>query len=250
MGGRHPIDLVVHAPELFPNDHVLDLCSVDETYRRLSVEHMASVLDKTRSLRRFFTCSGPTGIVTNVGGFSIDRALTPSEAARRRENLGRSLAELDTTDCAIWPQTMPPYPWHFGGQRFHNLFVDADEIESICTELGLGICFDTSHSKLACTLRSQSFDRFVEQVAPFTRHLHVADAAGTDGEGLQVGEGEIDFVTLFDQLDRLAPVASFLPEIWQGHENGGEGFWLALTRLEALTTEQHERNIEHVGHAD
>ena len=25
-------------------------------------------------------------------------------------------------------QTMPPFPWHFGGQSHHNLFVDADEI--------------------------------------------------------------------------------------------------------------------------
>ena len=25
---------------------------------------------------------------------------------------------------------------------------------------------------------------------------------------------------------------SFIPEIWQGHVNGGEGFWTALERLE------------------
>lgn len=230
----YPIGLVVHAPELFANDHVLDLCSPDEAYRQQSVEHMRRVLDKTRSLRRFFRNSGPTGIVTNVGGFSMDRPLTPSEKAGCRETLKRSLRELDTTDCAIWPQTMPPFPWHFGGQRFHNLFVEADEIAAICSELGLGICFDTSHSKLACNTLKQSFDQFVERVAPHTRHLHVADAAGTDGEGLQISEGDTDFITLFSQLDRLAPGATFLPEIWQGHENGGEGFWIALQRLEAL----------------
>ena len=26
--------------------------------------------------------------------------------------------------------------------------------------------------------------------------------------------------------------ASFIPEIWQGHKNMGEGFWTALERLE------------------
>jgi len=28
--------------------------------------------------------------------------------------------------------------------------------------------------------------------------------------------------------------ASFIPEIWQGHKNEGEGFWIALERLEGL----------------
>ena len=32
--------------------------------------------------------------------------------------------------------------------------------------------------------------------------------------------------------DQLAPQAGFIPEIWQGHKNNGEGFWIALDRLE------------------
>lgn len=228
-----PIGLVVHAPELFAGDHVLDLCSPDESYRQQSVAHMQRVLEKTRSLRRFFQCDQATGVVTNVGGFSIDRALTPSEKAVRRQALERSLAQLDTTGCEVWPQTMPPYPWHFGGQRFHNLFVEADEIVQLCKQLSLSICLDTSHSKLACNTLKHSFERFVDLTAPFTKHLHVADAAGSDGEGLQIGDGDTDFLTMYRQLDQHCPRATFLPEIWQGHENGGEGFWIALERLEA-----------------
>ena len=34
------------------------------------------------------------------------------------------------------------------------------------------------------------------------------------------------------QLDELAPEVTFIPEIWQGHVNNGEGFWTALERLE------------------
>lgn len=232
-----PINMIVHAPELFAGDHVLDLCSPDEAYRQQSVLHMQRVLEKARSIRRFFKCEGPTGVVTNVGGFSIDRALTPSEKAARRAALKRSLGELDTSECEVWPQTMPPYPWHFGGQRFHNLFVEAEEIVELCEELSLGICLDTSHSRLACNTLKQSFDRFVELTGRYTRHLHIADAGGLDGEGLQIGEGEIDFVNMYRQLDVLCPQATFLPEIWQGHENGGEGFWVALERLEGQLTQ-------------
>jgi len=69
-------------------------------------------------------------------------------------------------------------------------------------------------------------------VAPLTAHLHIVDAEGVDGEGLQIGEGNIDFAMVAEVLDRLAPHASFIPEIWQGHKNDGAGFWEALTKLE------------------
>lgn len=232
--GRMPLGLVVHAPELFAGDHLLDLTSPDEAYRQRSIHEMRRVIDKARALQRFFIAEGPTGIVTNVGGFSLDRPFTPFEQQQRREILARSLAELDTSGVAIWPQTMPPYPWHFGGQRFHNLFVEAEEIDALCRELGLGLCLDISHSKLACTFQKRSFDDFVQVVGRHVRHLHVADAAGVDGEGLQVGDGEVDFRSLHRILDAVAPRASFLPEIWQGHENNGEGFWVALDRLQRV----------------
>ena len=53
-------------------------------------------------------------------------------------------------------------------------------------------------------------------------------------QGLQIGEGEIDFNKLVCILDDHCPKASFIPEIWQGHKNGGEGFWIALERLETI----------------
>ena len=109
----------------------------------------------------------------------------------------------------------------------------ADTVE-FCRANGLRLCFDVSHSKLACTHYRTSFREFVDQVGPFAAHLHMADAKGTDGEGLQIGDGEIDLPALCEQLRRVCPQASFMPEIWQGHKNRGEGFWLALERLEAM----------------
>lgn len=227
-----PIGLIVHAPELFAGDHLLDLCSPDPAYRARSINEMRRVINKAHSLRRFFDAGVPTGIVTNVGGFSLDRPLTPSERAIRHQLLADSLSQLSLGECELWPQTMPPYPWHFGGQRFHNVLVAPDDIEAVAKDLKLGVCLDTSHSKLACSNNGWSFDSFVSRVAPYTRHLHIADARALDGEGLQIGEGEIDFPSLLSALEVSAPSASFLPEIWQGHENEGEGFWIALDRLE------------------
>ena len=75
------------------------------------------------------------------------------------------------------------------------------------------------------------FYSFAEQLAPITAHLHLGDALGVNGEGLQIGDGDIDFIRLADIFDRHCPDASFIPEIWQGHKNSGEGFWIALERL-------------------
>ena len=48
----------------------------------------------------------------------------------------------------------------------------------------------------------------------------------------EVLEGKIDWRMLSRELATLAPNASFIPEIWQGHKNRGEGFWQALELLE------------------
>lgn len=227
-----PMGLVVHAPELFAGDHTLDLCSGDEAYRRHSVAELQRVLNLSARLRQRFACPGDVLLVTNVGGFSANHHLSPAERQPLLERLAQSLAELRCDGVEIIPQTMPPFPWHFGGQRFHNLFVDADCIETFCRQQGLRVCLDVSHSKLACNHLHEPFSRFLERILPLTAHLHLADAAGVDGEGLQIDAGDVDWADVFKLLAQLAPTASFIPEIWQGHKNNGEGAWLALERLE------------------
>ena len=94
------------------------------------------------------------------------------------------------------------------------------------------MCVDISHTKLAANHFGFDFAKGIAQLGPHTAHLHFGDAKGLDGEGLQVGEGEIDFDAIGAVLRQHAPGASFIPEIWQGHKNMGEGFWTALERLE------------------
>ena len=122
----HPdLLLMVHSPELFAGDHVLDLCSVDADYRLRSIRELQRVIDLTRALQRHFPSTERPLIVTNVGGFSLDRLLSREQIARKVEYLADSLGRLDREGIEITPQTMPPFPWHFGGQRFHNLFIEA-----------------------------------------------------------------------------------------------------------------------------
>lgn len=226
------LDLVVHAPELFAGDHILDLCSFDAEYRAHSLKELARVIDITRRLTPYFKRADRPFIIINAGGFTQDAPLAPHARAERYQMIMDNLGQLDTDGVEILPQTMPPFPWHFGGQRYQNLFMDPDETAAICAQYGLRVCLDTSHSKLACTYHKWSFAEFLHKVGPYTAHLHIADSRGVDGEGLQIGEGEIALGEMGEALRRAAPNASFIPEIWQGHKNAGEGFWVALERLE------------------
>ena len=232
---RQGISLVVHAPELFAGDHTLDLCAEDNSYRTRSISELQRVVDISRDLRQRFNCPESVLLVTNVGGFSEHRHLDLAEKQVLRRRLLDALKQINNRgEVEIIPQTMPPFPWHFGGQRYHNLFVDSEFIQKFCQETGMRICLDVSHSKLACNHLRRSFSAFLRTILPYTAHLHLADASGVDGEGLQILDGEIDWGQLFALIRQHCPEASFIPEIWQGHKNRGEGAWLALDRLERL----------------
>jgi N-acetylneuraminate synthase len=226
------LGLVVHSPELFSGDHVMDLSSQDQGYRSRSIHELQRVIDRTRDLKCYFPETTKPLIVINAGGFTSDYFMPVDRRQEHYDRVASSLAKVEAEGVEIIPQTMPPFPWHFGGQRYHNLFVDPKEIVDFCEAHGTRICFDVSHSKLACNFFGWSMQNFMQDVGSYIAHLHVVDARGHHDEGLQIGDGEIDFEHVGNSLREHAPNVPFIPEIWQGHKNGGEGFWLALDRLE------------------
>lgn len=230
--GPQNIGFAVHAPELFENDHLLDLSSPDIDYRKKSVEEMARVIEVTRNLNNFFPSTKTPVIVLNAGGWSIDGFITEGEKEERYALIKESLKSLDCSGVEISIQTMPPFPWHFGGQSYHNLFLDALEIQRFCQESEVKICLDISHTMMACNYYGWDLYEFVKIVGPYCAHFHIVDAKGDDGEGIQIGEGDVDFERLSKCLNESSPNIQFIPEVWQGHKNRGEGFWDALSYLE------------------
>lgn len=232
LKGPYEMDFVVHAPELFSGSRLMDLASPDEAYRQESIRETQKVINITRELKSFFPRTKRPMIVANIGGFTMDAPLPAEVIEAYYLRFAKSLSELDMDGVELIPQTMAPFPWHFGGQRYQNLFVKIEEIVVWCEKLKLRMCFDISHSRLTCNYMKTDFYDFAQKIAPYVAHLHLGDAQGLNGEGLQIGDGDIDFHRLGTILDTGCPSASFIPEIWQGHKNGGEGFWLALNRLE------------------
>jgi N-acetylneuraminate synthase len=230
--GTEKINFAVHSPELFENDHIMDLASTDDEYRNHSISELNRVCGQTRKLKSYFPSTDKPVIVINAGGFSTDGFIAKEYRDEMYERVAESLNNINQEGIEIIIQTMPPFPWHFGGQSFHNIFVDPDEISKFCSKYNYRICYDTSHSMMACSYYRWDLHKFTEKVSRYIAHMHIVDALGSDGEGIQIGKGDVNFRELGADLNNLCPEIMFLPEVWQGHKNEGEGFWQALEFLE------------------
>ena len=57
----------------------------------------------------------------------------------------------------------------------------------------------------------------------FSKHLHVSDSIGEDGEGVEFGKGQLENLKNILLLDQIKVL-----EVWQGHLNNFTGFSEAL----------------------
>lgn len=228
-----PQFFTIHAPDLYAGDFLIDLASPDEQIWERSIREVQKVIDQARELRGFFTCVDDPIVIVTMGGFLPDHHVSPEERRPMYERVAQGLERLDEDGVRLTAQTLPPFPWLMGGQQFHNLFMDPEDTVWFCETYGRRLTFDVSHSKLAANFAKRPFSEYIDAMGPYTEHLHVVDSVGVDGEGVQVGDGEVDFKDLAERMARLAPNAPFIPEIWMGHVNNGEGFFTALDRLEA-----------------
>ncbi len=230
--GRLAMGLTTHLPDLFSGDFLVDLASPDDQTWTRSIAEVQRTIETTRALSRWFTLDDDPVMVVTMGGFTRDRHLTAAEREPRYARVAAALRRLDASGVLITAQTLPPFPWLMGGQQYHNLFLDPVDTAEFARAHDQRVTLDVSHTRLAATFLGIPFSEAVAHLAPWTLHLHLVDGVGIDGEGVQVAEGDVDWPALAHQLDDLAPAASFIPEIWQGHVDGGAGFWTALERLE------------------
>jgi N-acetylneuraminate synthase len=228
------IGYAVHAPELFAGDHILDLASEDKDYLERSIFELNRTVAVAKALQKFFPLTPKPVLVLNAGGWTSHGFLPIEARAELYDRISKALKQVDLSHVQLAIQTMPPFPWHFGGQSYHNIFIDPDEIVNFCLKTGHKVCLDISHSMMACNYYQWSFADFLKKVLPYSIHLHIVDAKGVDGEGVQIGKGDVDFNMLCEHLGQYAKDVQFIPEVWQGHKNKGEGFWRALEFLEEI----------------
>jgi sialic acid synthase SpsE/sugar phosphate isomerase/epimerase len=227
---NHPeLGLIVHAPELW-GDKLLDFCSDDPATIKSSIKNINIFLNKVREFRIYFgKTEKKIKVVLHPGGMSYNEFVSPKERSKMYTRLAQALKKLDQTGIELLLENLPPFPWYKGGQWFSNTFMDAGEIRDFAKKYGYSLCYDTSHAQLYCTYAKKDPIEFFKTIKPFVKHIHLSDGIGTDGEGIQIDEGEVPLKTLMPEI--LSAHTTVSPEIWMGHRYNGEGFIIALKRL-------------------
>ena len=60
----------------------------------------------------------------------------------------------------------------------------------------------------------------------------MSDSNATSDEGLNIDDGNIDFLRLFKYIFKDSNNKFiFIPEVWQGHQNRGMGFKISMDRI-------------------
>lgn len=209
---------IVHAPEKMLVDgrlELIDLADGDEERREMFVRRVNEVSSMASSL------GVPT--VIHPGGVRKD----PTDEALRSD-LIRSLSALDGT---LWLENMPRRYHVDGEKRWCRLCTSPDEFVDLLPHLD-GITLDISHAYLSVERGgNKAIASFFKRLRPSIRHVHLSDARHPDGEGLQLGDGDVDLSAL--PRMRYLPV---LLEIWNGHLDGGAGFAEAVRRVRAASS--------------
>lgn len=232
------LDLVVHAPEFMgpaSAAQLVDLASQDERTRSLSVDLLSWTIDLAGQID-----SGL--IVAHPGGVS-----PPELAARGRAEggarLGASLAPLmDRAHDVGVRLALENMPWFYkvkpqGPSEEGDapaswesiLLVEPDRSKEL-VDWADGLVLDVSHAFLHTPKGGMdAIEGFIDLFGDRVLHLHLSDALPPDLEGLQIGQGSVDFAAV------LRPFASrdvtAVPEVIGGHRMGGLGFQRALEEL-------------------
>lgn len=219
--------LIMHAPEIIGRD-LFDLCSDNVEVVKKSVDILERTIVRTRELAPGFRQGVKPKIVLHVGGMSLldgnyDCAVLTAKAEK-------ILRDVNLDGVELLPENLPPRPWYLGGQWHQFGYMRPQDMASFCKSLSLGMTFDICHAQLYCKFAGIDLVEYAKIVLPYIRHVHISDAHGIDGEGVQIGEGELDFDALFRHLEKLK--FSWVPEIWSGHLNHGAGTHHALCCLE------------------
>jgi len=106
-------------------------------------------------------------------------------------------------------------------RKLFSRAVDYEEMFRQIKDERLGICADLSHMKIEENFAGENIIEFIRRVGDRIYHIHASDAKGTEekgGEGLEIGDGEIDFEKVFEELNKKITMdVMVIPEVIGDH---------------------------------
>lgn len=131
----------------------------------------------------------------------------------------------EESNIVYLPQWLPKKAWYFGGAYDINLFSSYEDIEFI-KKYKINICLDVAHLIMAANSAKANWKIWHKELIPYTKHYHLSDSYGTDGEGVKFGKGDLGNPKKIVSSENVKVL-----EVWQGHLNQHEGFKTAVKDL-------------------
>ena len=229
------LPFAVHAPEQFKNDFIINFSD------KQSLKRSFALIDKVFEIGEVLKSKHPKGvlkgglipIILNAGGFTLKEQLNHDEKDGALNTLCESLTALKIPPgFKVLCQTMPPYPWLYGGSAYHNLLTELSDVKIVSELLPekIGICVDVSHTVMWLLARGNYSIESVQEYIEYSDYLHIADVENERSEGLQISHGIIDFARLGKTVREKD--LHWVTEVWMGHANNFEGCAQSLKQLE------------------
>ena len=220
--------LILHAPEIFDRQ-LVDICSENEKIVNDSLNILQRSIDKTLELAKYFPSAKPK-LVMHLGGMFLNtRELANTAELTQVAIKNFKRLNYDPEKIDILPENLPPRPWYLGGEWFQHGFMLVEDMKTFCEYFNLGLTYDICHASLYCNEFGIDLAEYTKEIMPLVRHIHISDAYGNNGEGVQIGEGSIDFDSVLKEVK--AYNFTWVPEIWSGHLHQGAGTYTCMQIL-------------------
>ena len=212
----------IHLPDYINATQLMDPFSPDSEQAQAS----RNILERTVSFAE--ALQDRTGkAVPVVGSFSVVRN-NIEEFYTQHTSL---LSKYRQRGVSVLPQWLPPIAWYFGGSVKLEAVNQPRDI-ALIREHELPICMDVCHLCMGDSVFDFDALESINALSDLIEHVHIADAAGIDGEGLQFGEGDPKNIPAIEAAMKFDCIKVI--EVWQGHLDDGAGFAKALNRLHEL----------------
>ena len=212
----------IHLPDYIDSVTLIDPFSEDSYQKELSNKIIRRCKDIGDEIYKITQKQ-----VVIVGSFS----LYEEDQNKFYFDLKELFEKLNDTKTIFIPQWLPPIAWYFGGSIVLDVFNNNDAIQFI-EENQFPICLDISHLFMCKSNLKMPFENAFETLLKNTEHIHIADAKGIDGEGIEIGFGDeenLDYIKRILQKPNQKVI-----EVWQGHLDFYAGFRKALKTLSTL----------------
>jgi sialic acid synthase SpsE/sugar phosphate isomerase/epimerase len=212
----------IHLPDYINSNDLIDPFSDIKEVRAASLTCINRVIEFAQRLHGLTLKKIP--IVFSFAGFGMDRN-------SYYKKLSDFLKSHHSDSYEITMQWLPPFAWYFGGSmRITNMNSDLDL--GFLKELSIPLTLDSSHLILGSNVFGIDFAENVESLRSLIKHIHLSEASGFDGEGLQFcGPDQGNSMKIKELLK--FDVSKVL-EVWQGHFNNYHEFRVALNRLHRI----------------